>query len=389
MLDSLLAWLLLPLGAVLGWVLAKRMPHPDQQALNTEQLGGLLSHLTADDPDQAIAALTQAAEFDQSTAELHLTLGNLFRKRGEIDRALRIHEALLARPQLKPQLKHQVRFELAQDYSKAGLMDRAEDLFNELASEGLFVSAALEQLVGVYEQQRDWKHAIEAAQRLEAARGESRRGNIAQYYCELAEESRKAKNVSAAEKLVRKALDKDKGCVRASLMLGALAEAREDFAEAEKHYLRAFDQNPRFLPELMTPLQRCYERTGNVAGYLLFLKDVREQAGAAIPILAEARLMRQEGMDALNHLATGLEAQPTRALFAEFLEVLEKRPEVVTAGLDKAAASLRHALKKLMESAPRYQCSHCGFNPRQLFWQCPSCKQWGTVTPVEDVIKPA
>ncbi|HWU68835.1 MAG TPA: lipopolysaccharide assembly protein LapB [Stenotrophobium sp.] len=389
MLDSLLAWLLLPMGAVLGWVLARRMPQPEQQAMDAEQLGGLLTHLTADDPDEAIAALTQAAEFDQSTAELHLTLGNLFRKRGEIDRALRIHETLLARPQLKPQTRHQVRFELAQDYAKAGLMDRAEVLLNDLAAEGLFVSAALEQLLGVYEQQRDWKQAIEAAQRLEAARGESRRGNIAQYYCELAEEARRGKKSAEAEKLAQKALDKDKGCVRASLMLAALAEAREDFPQAVKRYLQAFDQNPRFLPELLKPLQRCYEKSGDLAAYMLFLKDVREQSGAGIPILAEAQLMRQEGMDPLNHLATGLEIQPTRALFAEFLEVLEQRPEVVSAGLDKAAASLRQAVKKLMESAPRYQCGHCGFNPRQLFWQCPSCKQWGSITPVEDVIKPA
>ncbi|MGH8506509.1 MAG: lipopolysaccharide assembly protein LapB [Stenotrophobium sp.] len=389
MFDSLLAWLLLPMGAVLGWVLARRMPQPEQRAMDAEQLGGLLTHLTADDPDEAIAALTQAAEFDQSTAELHLTLGNLFRKRGEIDRALRIHETLLARPQLKPQTRHQVRFELAQDYAKAGLMDRAEALFNDLAAEGLFVAAALEQLVGVYEQQRDWKQAIEAAQRLEAARGESRRGNIAQYICELAEEARRGKKYAEAEKLAQKALDKDKSCVRASLMLAALAEAREDFPQAVKRYLLAFDQNPRFLPELLKPLQRCYEKSGDLTAYMLFLKDVREQSGAGIPILAEAQLMRQEGMDPLNHLATGLEIQPTRALFAEFLEVLEQRPEVVTAGLDKAAASLRQALKKLMESAPRYQCSHCGFNPRQLFWQCPSCKQWGSIAPVEDVIKPA
>ncbi|MGH8455737.1 MAG: lipopolysaccharide assembly protein LapB [Stenotrophobium sp.] len=388
MFDSLLSWLLLPLGVVLGWVLARRMPRPEQQAINSEQLGGLLTQLTSDDPDQAIVALTQAAEFDQSTAELHLTLGNLFRKRGEIDRALRIHEALLARPQLKPQLMHQVRFELAQDYTKAGLMDRAEALFNELAAEGLFVSAALEQLVAVYEQQRDWKQAIEAAQRLEAARGESRRANIAQYYCELAEEARRVKKPDEALKLAKKALDKHKDCVRASLMLGALAEARNDFAEAAEHYRRAFDQNPRFLPEVMAPLQRCAEKTADTAGFLEFLKDVKAHGNTAVPVLAEARLMRQEGMDALNHMAAGLEMQPTRALFAEFLEVLEKRPEVIAAGLDRAAHSLHEALKKLMETAPRYQCSNCGFNPRQLFWQCPGCKQWGTVMPVEDLIKP-
>jgi lipopolysaccharide biosynthesis regulator YciM len=388
MFDSLLAWLLLPLGAVLGWALAQRMPKPEQQSLSTEQLGGLLSHLAGDDPDQAIAALTQAAEIDQSTAELHLTLGNLFRKRGEVDRAMRIHEALLSRPTLKPQIQHQVRFELAQDYFKAGLMDRAENTFRELAAQGLFVTAALEQLVAVYEQGRDWRQALDTARQLEAAKGESKRAIIAQYYCELAEEARRAKISAEAFKLARKSLDTDKDCVRASLLLGTLHEADGDFADAAKCYRRAFDQDVRFLSEVMTPLQRCSEKTGDVESFVTFLDDAKSMTSSSLPLVAEAKLMRQEGMDAMSHLSSGLEAKPTRAVLVEFLDVLEKRPEVIASGLDKPAASLRQALLKLMESSPHYQCSNCGFVPRQLFWQCPSCKHWGQITPVDDALKP-
>lgn len=384
MFDSLLGWLLLPLGVVLGWALSRRMPQPDQQSLSTEQLGGLLSHLAGDDPDQAIAALTQAAEIDQSTAELHLTLGNLFRKRGEVDRAMRIHETLLARAGLKPQLQHQVRFELAQDYLKAGLMDRAEQMFQDLASQGLFVTAALEQLVAVYEQGRDWKQAIDAARRLEAAKGESRRAVIAQYYCELADEARRAKNLPEALKLAQRALDTDKSSVRASLLLGALAEAADQHAEAAAFYRQAFDQDPRFLPEMLAPLQRCAEKTGDMEGLVTFLKDAKLVSGSSLPTLAEARLMRREGLDAMAHLSASLELRPTRAVLTEFLDILEKRPEVIAAGLDKPAASLRQALIKFSETSARYQCSNCGFNPRQLFWQCPGCKQWGTIVPIDE-----
>lgn len=388
MVDSLLAWLLLPLGVVLGWALARRMPQPEQQSLSTEQLGGLLSHLAGDDPDQAIAALTQAAEIDQSTAELHLTLGNLFRKRGEMDRAMRVHETLLSRPALSPQMQNQVRFELAQDYLKAGLMDRAEQMFQDLASQGLFVTQALEQLVAVYEQGRDWKQAMQAAHQLEAAKGESKRSVIAQYYCEMADEARRAKNNAEALKLVRKALDTDKSCVRASLMLASLSEAEGDFAAASKFYHRAFDQDARYLPELILPLQRVSEKLGAMEDFVTFLADAKQITRSSLPLVIEAKMMRQEGLDAMGHLSTSLEARPTRAVLVEFLDVLEKRPEVVAAGLDKPAASLRQALLKLMESSPRYQCSNCGFNPRQLFWHCPSCKQWGQIAPVDDALNP-
>lgn len=388
MVDSLLGWLLLPLGIVLGWALARRMPQPEQQSLTTEQLGGLLSHLAGDDPDHAIAALTQAAETDQSTVELHLTLGNLFRKRGEVDRALRIHEALLARGGLSPQIQHQVRFELAQDYLKAGVMDRAEKLFQELAAQGLFVTAALEQLVSLYEQGRDWKQAIDAARQLEAAKGESKRAVIAQYYCELADEARQAKHLPEAQKLAQRALGTDKNCVRASLLLGKLAEAADDPAEAAVQYRRAFDQDVRFLPEILAPLQRCAEKTGEVQAFVTFLKDAQQMSSSSLPLVSEAQLMRREGLDATAHLSASIEQRPTRAALTEFLDILEKRPEVIAAGLDKTAASLRQALLKLSETNPRYQCSNCGFTPRQLFWQCPGCKQWGTIAPLDESLRP-
>lgn len=390
MIDNLLAWLLLPLGVVLGWALSRRMPSLDQQQSidgSPATVGGLLTQIASDDPDHAIAALTQAAELDPATAELHLTLGNLFRKRGEVDRALRIHEALLARGNLKPELMHQARFELGQDYAKAGLMDRAETLFQELVAQGLSVIPSLEQLANIYEQSRDWKHAIETMQRLESARGESRRDIIAQYTCEMAEEARREGQVPQALKLARKALDLDKKCVRASLLLGALLEAEQDFPAAVVAYRRAFDQDARFLPEVLTPLQRCVAKTGKDEIFTTFLSDAKQMSSSMLPVVAEARMMQQEGLDAINHLSASLEQRPTRTVLMEFLDLLEKKPEVIAAGLHKPAASLRKAIMRAVETNPRYLCGHCGFSPRQLFWQCPSCKQWGSVMPVDDLLK--
>lgn len=388
MLDPLFIWLLLPLGFALGWALAqRRTPGGAARTFSGEQLGGLLTQLSSDDPDQAIAALTTATEIDPSTAELHLTLGRMFRKRGEIDRALRLHEALVQRAGLASSLRAQARYELAQDYMTAGVMDRAEQLFGELAADGAFVVSALEAIRTIHEQARDWLQAIDAARRLQSAKGQSQRASIAQYLCELAVEARQARRLDEAMKRAREALDEDSGCVRALLLLGELHEAVEDHAAATRAYLRAFERDPRFLPDVIEPLQRCAAATGDRDGYLLFLRDAKEMSSSSLPFVAEARLLAETGVDPLDHLAQGLEARPSRAVLADFLEVLERQPNVVAAGLDKPAASLRRALLRLMETTPRYQCSNCGFSPRQMFWQCPGCKQWGTTAPSDDVLR--
>jgi len=387
MLDPLFLWLLLPLGFALGWALRRNLASHGAHTLSTEQLGGLLSQLESDDPDRAIAALTAVAELDPSTVELHMTLGRMFRKRGEVDRALRVHEALVARQGIAPALHDQARYELAQDYMTAGVMDHAEQLFGELAAQGKYVTRSLEAIRTMHEQARDWQPAIDAARRLEAAQGESQRAAIAQYFCELADEARRDQRTAEAIRLARKALDEDPACVRAHLMLGDLNEMGGDFAAAAKAYLRAFEQDPRFLPDVIEPLRRCFEKTADREGYLQFLADAREISSSSLPILAEARLLAEGGVDPFEHLAQGLEARPSRAVLADFLEVLERQPNVIASGLDKPAARLREALVRLMETAPRYQCSNCGFSPRQLFWQCPSCKHWGTTAPADDIMK--
>lgn len=387
MFDSLISWLLLPLGGVLGWVLARKAPQGDPLAPSTEQLGGLITQLAGDDPDQAIAALTQVTEMDHSMAELHLTLGTLFRKRGEVDRALRVHEALLARPGLKTELQQQLRFELAQDYVKAGVMDRAETLLRELSAQGRYAAPALELMLGLYERGRDWKSAIDTARLLESQRGESRRPIIAQYWCELAEEAEQQGQKEKALELADRASDVCKECVRAHLMLGRLHAAAESWHAAIKSYRRVLDLDPRFLATVLEPLRLCYQKLGDETGYAEFLHDAKEQSTSSLPLLSEAMVLREQGQDALQHLASSLEQRPSRAILAEFLREMEQRPDVAALGLSKPAASLRESIKKLMDSAPGYVCNHCGFRPRQLFWQCPSCRQWATTVPVDDLLR--
>jgi lipopolysaccharide assembly protein B len=380
--DSLwLAWLMLPLGGALGWYLARRWPRPlEQDRSRSEYLAGL-THLVNQDPDQAIAAFVKAVEVDDETVELHLTLGSLFRKRGEVDRALRIHENLLARPSLKPLYRNQARFELAQDFHKAGVMDRAEALFKELVAQGMFLQPSLENLVSLYEQMRDWRQALEAARQLEAVKSSSLRPLIGQYYCELSEAARVRKDLPEALRLAGRALAEHAECVRASLLQGALHEAAGDLAAAAKSYRRVPEQDPRFIGEVLEPLRRCHEGLRDVAGYRKFLEDAEEFWKPPAVVLAKAKLMQTEQIDPSGYLMERLQQQPQWQGLELLLASVASRSEAVAPLVE----GLRKALRAVMERRPTYQCVHCGFTPSLLFWQCPRCKQWTTVLPLDEM----
>jgi lipopolysaccharide assembly protein B len=385
--DLFFSWLMLALGLVLGWVLARRSGASIRAGSERQSPGAgahWLAQLAEQDPDRAIAALIQETSVDSATADLHLTLGNLFRSRGEVDRALRIHEALLARPELSRDQQQQVRLELAEDYLKAGLIDRAESLYQSLVNEGQHTVTALEQILAIYEQGHDWQQAIEAARRLEGAKGEPLRAVIAQYYCELADEARRAKQPDLALRHAREALSEDSGCVRARLIRAQLAEEAGDPAQAALHYQQAFEQEPRLLGEILPAAQRCFTAAGDEKAFRQLLDDARSMTRSPLPLVAEARLRQAQGEDPMPLLAAGLAERPSRAILSEFLQVMEQKPDVMAAGLAAPAASLRTALEQLTRSAPRYRCEQCGFTPRQLFWQCPSCKYWSTIWPLED-----
>lgn len=381
-----LAWLIFPLGAALGWYLARRWPSPREQRRegSPEYLTGL-SHLVNQDPDQAIAAFVKAIEVDDETVELHLTLGSLFRKRGEVDRALRIHENLLARPGLKPAYQNQARFELAQDFHKAGVLDRAEGLFRELVAQGMFLQPSLEHLTELYEQSRDWAQAIETARQLQAVKSVSLRPLIAQYYCERSEMARRDRNVTEAVRLCGRALTEHAECVRASLLLGALHEAQGDHAAAIKAYCRVPEQDARFIGEVLEPLRRCFEARQDMVGYWKFLEEAEQFWSSPAVVLARARVMRAENLDPSGYLAERLRVQPQwQGLDLMVDSVAERSAEVAP-----LLRAFQDALRKVMQRRPGYQCRQCGFTPNLLFWQCPSCRHWATVAPADPLGEPA
>ncbi len=376
-------WLLLPLAAASGWFLARYEKRREENRgfdLPSAYFKGL-NFLLNEQPDKAIEVFIQVLEVNSETVETHLALGNLFRRRGEVERAIRIHQNLIARPTLEREQRTQALLELGQDYQKAGLYDRAENLFLELAEMPGAVEQALRSLLHIYQQEKDWDKAIAAARKLSQRSGQNLDGTIAQFSCELAEQALAHQNYPAAGEHAREALAADARCVRASLVEGDAAAALGNHREAIESWRRIEQQDPRHLSETAERIAASFRALGDGAGlYEYFQNAVTRGTGTGIAI-AFARIVRErEGVEAAEKF---------------IVEWLRRRPnvhglhELIALNLEESKGEGREDLKllqgiiaNLREQHMGYVCAQCGFHGRTMHWLCPGCNRWNTIHPV-------
>ncbi|MEO6697265.1 MAG: lipopolysaccharide assembly protein LapB [Gammaproteobacteria bacterium] len=382
-----LLWLLLPVAAVSGWWVAKRdneyRAHYKTPGLSSHYFKGL-NYLLNEQPDKAIEVFLKMLEVDSETAETHLALGNLFRRRGEVDRAIRIHQNLIARPTLSRPLRTLALLELGQDYMRAGLFDRAETLFLELIEMNDHTAPALRHLIDIYQQEKEWDKAIAVTKRWEEVTGKSCSEVIAHYYCELAEQSRQQSDLDQAMRMIERALEFDRNCVRASLLQGDMEVEAGDCKAAIRSFKRVEQQDPDYLPEIIEPLLDCYHKLGQTSEIIDYLKQILVKHSSISLILALAELLRQQAGDdaAANFITEQLRKRPS-------VRGLDRLIELNLAHSEGAARDnlliLRDLVKKLLEEKPVYKCNHCGFVGKLLHWQCPSCKTWNSMKPIHGV----
>ncbi len=383
-----LIWLLLPVAAATGWWIGRRRAlggsaEPSGDGLRSDYFRGI-NYLLNEQPDKAIEVFIKVLEVDQETVETHLALGNLYRRRGEVDRAIRIHQNLVARNTLSAQQRHEALLELGQDYLSAGLLDRAEDLFKELTQAEGYQVQALRQLIDIYEQERDWDEAIASARRLEQATGNQLGAVIAQYHCEQAEKQRQSGDHSAALKMIGQALDTHRSCVRASLLEGDLHMDRDDYERAVRAYQRVEDQDPSYLPETIERIRRAYNglgRSDEMQAYLARLLSRYGWVSAALE-LAELRRSEDGPAGAISFITEHLRQRSSVRGLDRLMELeLERRGDE----MPEYFKILKNLTGELLDDRAVYKCSHCGFPARSLHWQCPSCKHWNTVKPIHGV----
>lgn len=379
-----LLFLLLPAAMLWGWYAGRRAAERAGgrrvSRLSTRYFRGL-NYLLNEQPDKAIEVFLQIAEVDSDTVETHFALGYLFRRRGEVDRAIRIHQNLIERSTLTDEQRVQAVLELGEDYMRAGLLDRAEALFADLVRLGEQAPQALRHLLSIYQQERDWDKAIEHAQRLEAATGEPTGPLVAHFNCELAERARRQGRFAEARQLLAKAYEAEANCVRAGIIEGQidLAEGRDSAA------VRAFERicrnDPESLPEVLKPLLAAYERLGERARARAFLAEMSERFAGVAPVLALARLIREDEGDcaAVEYLSESLKQRPSVKGQVALIQLGSARPEPEALSILRV---LGQTTEHLASSVLTYRCNRCGFGARQHHWQCPSCKSWSSVRPI-------
>lgn len=381
-----LLWLLLPVAALSGWWLAKRdterkIGKVPALSLSTDYFKGL-NYLLNEQPDKAIECFVRMLEVDSDTVEIHLAVGSLFRQRGEVDRAIRIHQNLITRSTLSKSQRAHALLELAQDYMRAGLFDRAESLCQELIGMEARTARALALLSDIYQQEKEWEQAIGVTRRLQHKTGQPMEQAIAQFYCELAELAREEGNTAEAQNKIKEALASDPDCVRASMIRGEMASAAGACKEAIQAYQQVEQQDPAYLPEIIPALVRCYRQCNAVDDLLAYLQKLFAERGGATALLSLAELIEQERgrAEALRFLRQNLHAHPSLRGVARLVEMVADSGD---AGARDTLHILKNTVAQVLEEKPVYQCTQCGFAGKSLHWHCPGCKRWSTVKPIQ------
>ena len=375
-------WLLaIPAFFTLGWIAARvdiKQLVSESRSLPRGYFRGL-NFLLNEQPDKAIDAFIEIVKLDPETVELHFALGNLFRRRGETERAIRVHQNLLARPDLPQEQKVHAQYELGQDYLNAGLLDRAEETFNQLA-DTQYGAQARRALLEIYQREKEWTRAIEAARALQESGAGGRQTEIAQFYCELAQDELVRSAPDAAISLLEQALAADRTSVRATILMGDAFLAKDDIEAALATWRRVEHQSVPHVALVAQRLMDGYRAVGRPHEGMKLLRFYLGEASSIdlIEVVFKA-VLDLEGVDAANQLVSDeLRRTPTLLGLDKLLEarLMDAPPE-----MRSELSMVKNLVHGYTQKLARYQCSHCGFKARQYYWQCPGCSKWETYPP--------
>lgn len=390
-----LLFLLLPIAAAYGWYMGHRSAKKDQDGLSNklsrDYVAGvnfLLSNQTEKAVDLFLDILQKQEtenEIDShSQFEAELTLGNLFRSRGEVDRALRIHQALDNNPNYSFEQKLLAKQQLARDFMAIGFFDRAENLYILLVDEPEFAQSALQQLAVIYQKTKEWKKAINVAEKLAKIAPNDNNAELAQFYCEYAQ-TLSATSKETTQQMLQQALKVSPSCVRASMMLAELAIQQND-NESAVHFLEnILGQNPIYISEVLTQLKDCYEKLGQLDNYELFLIRASQiQPNSALELALANLIEQKDGRSAAQlKVYQQLKQHPTTQLFHRFIQYQIDEAEE---GRGKESLILLHKMVgERVKQSFAYRCQNCGYQTHKLVWNCPSCRQWESIRPTNTV----
>ena len=380
-------WLFaLVFAAVLsGWLLGRWQPFTKKENQSasdhiSERYAKGLNYLLADDSDNAIRIFTDLIEVNRDTIEIHIALGNLFRSKGEVDRAIKVHQNLLARPNLTRKQRHVAIAELASDYLKAGLLDRAEKLYREMIELKADPDTAYRHLLDLYITEKSWAEAVECAQMLYKMGERDAAVEYSQCLCEIAEAAIESGNHRLAHKSLERALEVDADSVRAALLMIQLHIKTDKLSAAKRLFARLVRQRPEYMVLYIEPARQIFPPLED-RKYQQFLQEqYRLNPSNRIAMALLEHYARNDEIEkARQFLSDILRQSPSFEAFEFALRFLKSNPEQ----LGETWETLSVFLKVLQDKKIEYVCARCGYDSHGIQWLCPSCRNWASMKPVK------
>jgi lipopolysaccharide biosynthesis regulator YciM len=387
-----LFWLLLPVAACSGWLAASKS-NPAKKPLykinnsnnfkfNQKYIRGL-NFILNDETDKAVDVFLDLFSVDNDTVETHLALGSLFRRRGEVERALRVHQNIIARPNLCAVQRLNGMLEIGYDYLHAGVLDRAENIFKDIVKQYPNNSEALRHLLDIYQRQSDWHSAIDVALLLQKNTHKRYVQNIAHYYCELSTQKNISGNQDETYFYIKQALRFQDTNVRANLLLANFYLKNNQVKKGLKIYYTMAESNNNYL-DIILPLliNASIQYNSENSNYLAKFITAKVEKTPQILILSEIINFLYEtcGHDYTWHVVSkATEQAPKLSLIAGVLALIGERGFTN----NNNYIILTSSINKLLTTTKQYSCYNCGFNYRELLWLCPSCKLWDTIQHID------
>ena len=370
--------LLIPVFFGLGWAAARvdmRQVVHESRALPRSYFQGL-NFLLNEQPDKAIDSFLEVAKVDSQTVELHFALGNLFRRRGETERAIRMHQNLIDLPEVEERIRLQALSELGQDYLKAGLLDRAEEMFNKLLGTAL-EEEAKRNLLEIYQLEKEWLKAVTIARELPDVASHR---EIAEYYCELAANEIMRSRPDEARQYLDVAMQENRKCVRASLLQGDLLLQEGKPQAAIEAWQRIEQQDPAYLALVAQRLLEAYRKQERLAEGIALLSGYLERYPSLDLLEVVYQLvLESEGTEAAYRLVRGeLQRNPT---LLGLEKLMSARLPLVSPEVQPDVELAKTIIQGYTKRLSRYRCDNCGFKARQFYWRCPACGGWETYPP--------
>ena len=378
---STIIFFIIIISAILFYIAIKSFYKKDSNSIPVEYLQSM-NYLLSDQHDKALDSFMSMVNLSKDTVETHIILGNMFRNRGEVDRAIRIHQNLIARPELQPELRQECSLELAKDYLKSGFLDRAETILIKLSKEIEKPGQILNYLKEIYETEKEWEEAIQIANKIQSNTNKDMSDIISHYYCELAElelNILKEGNLDKASKLANKAFSFNTNSLRALILIGDISYASKNYTDALKRYLLVYEKYPDNSYLVFKKIKNAYDNLNKNESFLDFIKSI-SHINSPIDIFSNIDRSNSDDLSSKEIFEIyENEFAKKRVNLLQLSDYLSLIQENKVAFDNKSLNNIKSCIDEHTAKNNKHKCVQCGFKSIKHFWQCPSCHHWSTI----------